>query len=209
MTESERVIEVFADITCPFTHVGLRRLVDRRRELGRDDVRFRVRAWPLELVNGSPMGPTAVGEKVDLLRREVAPDLFAGFDADHFPATSLPALMLAGRAEEHGLEVAEQANLRLRDALFEHGQDIGDPRVLARIAAEVGVTPDPTSHGRSHVLADWREGRQRGVIGSPHFFVGDEGFFCPSLDIERVDGVLQVAFDRPRFERFADACFAA
>ena len=28
------VIEVFADIACPFTHVGLRRLVDRRRTLG-------------------------------------------------------------------------------------------------------------------------------------------------------------------------------
>ena len=32
-------IEVFADVLCPFTHVGLRRLVARRTELGRDDPR--------------------------------------------------------------------------------------------------------------------------------------------------------------------------
>jgi hypothetical protein len=32
------VIEVFADVACPFTHVGLRRFVDRRAELGRHDV---------------------------------------------------------------------------------------------------------------------------------------------------------------------------
>ena len=27
-------IEVFADVSCPFTHVGLRRLVERRQALG-------------------------------------------------------------------------------------------------------------------------------------------------------------------------------
>ena len=32
---SMTVIEVFADVTCPFTHVGLRRFVERRGELGR------------------------------------------------------------------------------------------------------------------------------------------------------------------------------
>ena len=36
-------IEVFADITCPFTHVGLRRVA---AEFG-DQVQVRVRAWPL------------------------------------------------------------------------------------------------------------------------------------------------------------------
>src|SRR6478735_6336015 len=42
-----RAIEVFADVRCPFAHVGLRRLVERRRALGRDDVRLVVRAWPM------------------------------------------------------------------------------------------------------------------------------------------------------------------
>src|SRR5206468_3084962 len=49
------VIEVFADVRCPFTHVGLTRFVARRHELGRREPRLRVRAWPLELVNGEPL----------------------------------------------------------------------------------------------------------------------------------------------------------
>src|SRR5262245_18171405 len=50
--EPTRLIEVFADVVCPFTHVGLRRLVGYRERAQREDVAIRVRAWPLELVNG-------------------------------------------------------------------------------------------------------------------------------------------------------------
>ena len=53
-------LEVWADVTCPFTHVGLHRLVDERDRQGRDDLHLRVRAWPLELVNGVPMDAHAV-----------------------------------------------------------------------------------------------------------------------------------------------------
>ncbi len=40
------VIEVFADVGFPFTHVGLRRFVDRRAEAGRNDGHLRVTADP-------------------------------------------------------------------------------------------------------------------------------------------------------------------
>ena len=67
------LVEVFADVACPFTHVGLRRLVARRAALGRDDVVLRVRAWPLELVNGRPLAADAVAEEVVELTASVAP----------------------------------------------------------------------------------------------------------------------------------------
>jgi hypothetical protein len=54
------------------------------------------------------------------------------------------------------------------------------------------------------VLADWREGQRRGVVGSPHFFVADEGMFCPSLDISRVDGRLRIASDPGAFDAFLE-----
>lgn len=66
------MIEVFADVVCPFTHVGLRRLVERRHELGSSAV-LRVRAWPLELVNGEPLAADVVAEEVRELREQVAP----------------------------------------------------------------------------------------------------------------------------------------
>jgi predicted DsbA family dithiol-disulfide isomerase len=192
-------IEVFADVRCPFTHVGLRRLVDRRVALGRTDIRLCVRAWPLELVNDAPLDAAIIGEEVDALRAQVAPDLFTGFDPTRFANTSLPGLMLAATAYGHGLAAGERVSLALRDALFEGGLDIADEAVILEIAASADVEP-PTETARQAVLADWEEGRQRGVVGSPHFFAGGEGFFCPSLDITRVDGKLRISSDAGTFD---------
>ena len=202
-----QIIEVFADVRCPFTHVGLRRLVERRAVLGRDDVHLRVRAWPLELVNDAPLDAEFIAEEVDEIREQVATDLFAGFDIAAFPSSSLPSLALAAKAYAVSASTGEQVSLALRDALFEEGRNLGADDVLAEIAGAAGVgMPDAADHQR--VLDDWAEGRRRGVIGSPHFIVGDSGFFCPALDIARVDGHLQIRTDQAAFDAFVQRCFA-
>ena len=91
------VVEVFADVACPFTHVGLRRFVERRAELGRGDVTLWVRAWPLEIVNSEPLDPHFIAEEIDDIREQVAPTLFAGFVEGSFPASSLPGLASRAR----------------------------------------------------------------------------------------------------------------
>ena len=96
--DAAKVIEVFADVVCPFTHVGLKRLVAYRKKRGRDDVVLEVHAWPLELVNGELVPRDLLVEEVAELRAGVAPELFAGFDPTLFPMTSLPAFALAARA---------------------------------------------------------------------------------------------------------------
>jgi hypothetical protein len=180
------VIEVFADVWCPFTHVGLRRLVDLRDELGRPDVQLLVRSWPLEIINGKPLDADFVAEEVDDIRAQVAPDLFTGFDASAFPTTTLPALALAAAAYDRDVGTGERVGL----------------------ASEHGVRFDPTDHGK--VLADHREGVERNVIGSPHFFAHGEGFFCPTLDVHREDdGHLRITVDPVGFQRFAELCFSA
>jgi predicted DsbA family dithiol-disulfide isomerase len=199
------VIEVFADVRCPFAHVGLRRVVERRRELGADFA-LHVRAWPLELVNGEPLDAEHVAGSVRALQDQVVPDLFSGFDPRRFPATSLPALELAAAAYDVDVRTGERASLAIRDALFEEGRDIADHRELERIAVAVGVPGAWATDDR--VQADWREGQQRGVVGSPHFFVGDSDFFCPSLDIRRQDGDLRVQLDEG-FDSFLDHCVRA
>ncbi len=196
------MIEVFAELVCPFTHVGLRRLVERRAAAGRTVPVLHVRAWPLELVNGEPLAGDFVAEEVAALREMVAPDLFGGFDAARFPSTSLPALTLVAAAYRRDVQLGEHVSLRLRDALFEEGADIGALDVLAEIATANGLDV-PEVGDRDAIMADLDEGRRRGVDGSPHFFLGSEGFFCPSLEITRVAGHLQVAFDAARFEQFA------
>jgi len=200
-------VEVFADVWCPFTHVGLRRFVARRDELGAD-VRLLVRAWPLELINGKPFDPVFIAEEVDDLRAQVAPDLFSGFDPGHFPTTTLPALRLAAAANQRSPQAGEQVALDLRDRVFERGQDISADDVLDEVAAVHGLRRDDPAT-LDAVQRDWDDGRARGVIGSPHFFTPAGGFFCPALDVSRVEGLLRITPDRAGFEQFLDSCFGA
>ena len=99
------------------------------------------------------------------------------------------------------------SSLALRHALFEEGRAIDDPMELAAIAREHGVSL--RAGDRLQVLDDWADGRRRGVVGSPHFFVGDDGYFCPSLLISQRDGEIGITMDDARFERFADTCFGS
>jgi len=155
------LIEVYADIWCPFTHVGLRSVVRRREQLGRDDVIARVLSWPLELVNGKPLDPMITANHVDDLPTQVAPDLFTGFDPEHFPRTTLPALTLAAAAYRQDGRIGETVSLALREALFEKGRDISHPDVLADMASAHGVASvDAEDH--EAVRREWHRA-SRGV----------------------------------------------
>jgi predicted DsbA family dithiol-disulfide isomerase len=207
-TTTTSVIEVFADIWCPFTHVGLRAIDEERVRTGRTDVAIRVRAWPLELVNGVPLDPAVTKAHADELREQVAPELFRQLDVDRFPTSTLDALALANRAYRTDLHVGERVSFALRDALFEQGRDVSDPETLEVLEHDFGVvTPDESD--RAAVVADWHEGQRRGVLGSPHFFCGDTDVFCPALDITKdsIDG-LSIVRDVSRLTQFLVECLA-
>ncbi len=199
-------IDVYADIWCPFAHVGLR-LVDEQRRQHRPDIGLIVHAWPLELVNGVAMDPAGARRHANELREQVAPTMFAHLDVDHFPTSTLEALALVARAYRHGASTGTRASFTVRDALFEHGQDISDPVVLTGLAAELGVDmPDDTD--RQAVLDDWHTGQQRGVFGSPHFFAGNANAFCPSLAINKdANGTMSIATDHAKLDAFLQHCF--
>jgi len=205
------VIEVFADVVCPFTHVGLRRIAAERDARGRSDVALVCRAWPLELVNGAPLDPDLVAAEIAALRASVAPDLFVGFDPARFPRTSVPALSLAHAAYRAGTAAGERVSLALRRALFEEGRDLEDPEVLDRLATGVGLGPGVVAgvfaDGAGAVRADWREGSERGVLGSPHFFVDGVGLFCPTLRITHDDRGFSVELDEAGYEDLVARCF--
>jgi predicted DsbA family dithiol-disulfide isomerase len=98
--------------------------------------------------------------------------------------------------------------MALRDAVFEHGLDIGRPEVVAAIAARFGLDPLDADTTESAVRADWDEGKRRGVVGSPHFFTpGGGGWFCPGLAISRdAAGAFVVAWKQGS-EAFVDSVF--
>jgi predicted DsbA family dithiol-disulfide isomerase len=197
-------VVAFADVLCPFTHVVLRQFARRRDELGLDQP-VRVRAWPLELVNGEPVSVDLVTREIAALKVQMAPTSFAGFRPDAFPATAMPALELAAAAYAAGDTTGERVSLALRDALFEDGRDVSDPAVLRELAAAHDLAPPAPGAFRTEVESDLAEGRRRGVEGSPHFFVGDHDSFAPGISVHEVDGDMKIRFDPARFEELLAA----
>lgn len=187
-------VEVFADILCPFTHVGLRRLVAARADRCAS-TSIVIRAWPLEWINGAPIDAQRAARGIEALERCVAPELFAGFNPEKFPRTSIPAFGLAAVAYEAGASIGEAVSLRIRDALFEEGRDISNDAELRAIGAEFGVEPVTRAIARTFAGRDWDRGRARDVQGSPHFFADGHSWFCPSLSISKSEDEYDVTLD--------------
>ncbi len=175
------VVEVFADINCPFTQVGLKRVA---RELGESapETLIHVRAWPLEWVNGEVLDVAGVAIKAKRLTEQLQVNDFAGFDPTQWPTSTIPALNLAAAAYERDMATGLEVSLDIRAALFERGQNVGDPEVLAAMAAGHDL-PAPATDPVQSVLDDYAEGKLRPVNGSPHFWARGGEVFCPSLDL--------------------------
>jgi predicted DsbA family dithiol-disulfide isomerase len=202
------VIEVYAELACPFTHLALRRIVQRRADVGRSEPRLRVRPWPLELVNGQPLDPGHVEKEVRALQEQISPDLFKGFTTETMPHTSMPGFRLVEAAHAVDERIGERVSLALRDALFEEGRNVADADVLAAIAATYGIDV-PGDELDDVVCRAYAEGEQRGVEGSPHFFVGGASAFCPLLDIQKDDaGDFHLTLEEPAVNELLDRWFA-
>ena len=200
----ERIVDVYADVSCPFAHFGLRRFTERRRQSRADHVRLRVHAWPLELVNGKTLGAAKVEDEISDLRAQVAGDMFAGFERSAFPSSTIAILGTATLAYERGAEVGEAFNLAIRDALFEQGRAISDSSTLGEIAASFGLDLPDEATARAAVESDFADGQRQGVAGFPQFIVDGRPFFCPTLDIERRGAHLRIDIDDAEFDRFID-----
>ena len=183
------IVVIYADVLCPFTHVGLHTLIERRTSAGLLAPRFDIRAWPLELINGQPLDAHHIAAEIAGLRTKVSPKLFQGFSIAKFPRTSLQAFRLTAAAAITGdLSIVETVGLAVRDAVFERGIDVGEASAIEKLGEELGVVPVSLDEAQTAAIADWESGKARGVIGSPHIFAADgSDYFCPALDISRDD----------------------
>ena len=201
------MIEIFADVWCPFAYVGIRRVFQYRDEIGRSDVPIIARSWPLELVNDAPMAQAKALGNCDALRRQIAEDQFANTELSNFPSTTLDALTLIAQAYEQDVSAGEKASIVIREAIFELGHDVADQSVLRGLAANLGVSYVPDAD-HTLVRRDWEEGKARGVVGSPHFFNGSVGVFCPSLQLTRTeDSGLIIQANSEKLAAFLTTCF--
>jgi predicted DsbA family dithiol-disulfide isomerase len=189
------VLTVFSDLHCPWAYVFSIRLRRARAEVGRPPVAWR--CWPLELVNQRGTSWQTLSQEIPVLT-QLEPDHFAPPRRETWPSTFLPAMeALKVAGELGGPEAADRFDETARRAFFLDRRDLSIRPTLADVAAESGLDRsrfldafDGGGHRRG-VIADWEEGRRRGVDGSPHAFLPDgTGVFNPGVGkIDWVRGI--------------------
>ena len=161
---STSAIEVFADIWCPFSHVGLRAVRRRRRELGRSDVNAPCAGLAAGAGERAPLDPARhgpahrrVGRRGPRPLRRIRP---GSLSPDHpaGPGPGRGGLSTGRRPRGGGQRGAARRPVRGRPGhLGSRGAGRDGPGLLAgRRARDADA-----------VLADWHEGQTRGVRGSP------------------------------------------
>ncbi|WP_042429196.1 DsbA family oxidoreductase [Streptacidiphilus anmyonensis] len=184
-TDARQVVraEIVLDLICAPSYIGFTRLSRAVARLREEGVDVQLGVLPFQLAPGAPttgspllpvlkhaFGDHAVVQALDMAERAVADGL--RFDYENAVATgTFDAHRLVLLAARQGL--AEPMTERLFRAHFTDGLHIGDPEVLAGLAAEVGVRVDPAEEASSAEELKERLAyvRDHGVTGVPVFVV--------------------------------------
>jgi predicted DsbA family dithiol-disulfide isomerase len=169
-------LEVASDVVCPWCYIGKKRL-EKALELLKDDFVLKIRWLPFQLNPGMPAQGMPRAEyrkaKFGSLERSRALDArviaegkaegidFAFERIERTPNTSQAHRLIALAEDQDAVVNA------LFKAYFEEARDIGDPAVLAEIAARCGVKGWP--EGAADVGALESEVREMGISAVPTF----------------------------------------
>ncbi|GAA3538919.1 DsbA family oxidoreductase [Nonomuraea rosea] len=179
-------VEIFSDVVCPWCYIGHVRFARAAERFRAKGGTIEVTMRPFQLnpdapAEGEPLIP-ALERKFgpnarQMTERVVSAAAGEGLELDYEHAVSsntLRAHRLIEVATRQGLgkEMAE----RLFVAYFTEGRNVGDPDVLAGLAAETGVEDDGA--GAEEVREQLDRARALGVTGVPLFLF--EGKFAVS-----------------------------
>ncbi len=205
------IVEVYADIVCPWCYIGARRLAMALAQ--RPDLRVERHWRPFQLQPDMP--------KAGLAWPEFVESKFGGFERARSAFARVTAVGAADGIEFDFERIANAPNTRdahrlillaaregceweLADALFAayftQGRDLGDHEQLAEVAASVGLSRAEalaylaSDEGGAEVDASQQEAYQTGVTGVP-FYVLDGRYalsgaqpvevFLQALDLAR------------------------
>ena len=183
---------IVSDVICPWCFVGSRRL--RQVVDAMDDIDARVEYRPYLLDPGVPPEGTDLRERLRrkygrdpevIFRHVTAAARDAGVPLDFTRITRTPNTIAAHTLIRHAARRGTQAALAdaLYVAYFLEGQDVGDPEVLARIAASHGFDPADVQRlladasERDATMAEAAEAARAGVSGVPFFVFGHKVAF--------------------------------
>jgi predicted DsbA family dithiol-disulfide isomerase len=176
-------LQVWSDLSCPWSHVIVWRLWDARRRLGLEDrVRLDHHAFPLELFNDEPTPRWHIDVEAPVART-IAPR--AGWQQwsapdSAWPVTLLPAMEAVQAAKLQSLHASEALDRGLRRALYAESRCISLRHVILEVATEADVVDVAQlaaalddGRARGALIADWRTAQGAEVRGSAHVFAPD------------------------------------
>ncbi len=218
-------VEIYSDIACPWCRLGRWRY-GRAVAALRDEVEIRTVHRPFQLNADEPTVPQPLpvamaarygAEPSQRMFREMRAlgaadglefELERGIAVNTFAAHRL--LWHAGR--EAGPDVQNVVADKLFDAYFRDGGNVGDPDLLAGIAADSGLAAVgvrsflASDEGIDELRAELAEGSRRGVRSVPTFFLPHGRTLAGAQSTEVFVAELREVADRPASTPDADSC---
>ncbi len=186
-------VEIWSDVMCPFCYIGKRRLelaLDKFEHKNEVEITFRTfqlhpdaeKNTGLSMhevlskkMNGTVEQAKRMNNQVALQARELG--LYYDFD-NLIPTNTYDSLRLSYFAKEHGK--MEEMFERMMKAYFVDSLDVGDHRVLAQLAKEVGLDEGEalkvlqSDQYSENLRQDKEDGVKLGIQGVPYFIVNDK-----------------------------------
>jgi predicted DsbA family dithiol-disulfide isomerase len=217
-------VDIYSDVACPWCYIGQARFERALAEFGgAEHIEVRYRPYQLD-----PRAPTDAEPMYDYLARrfgdrgrDIAAHVIGiargeGLVMDYDRGLSVNTLnahrllMLADR--ERGAAIQRALVRRLFEAHFAEGRDVGDPRVLAELAGEIGMEPDEarnyleTDEGAGEVQEQIAAAQRLGVNAVPTYVFDDkyviEGAQPTELFLQALNTIAEEAADSStRFAR--------
>lgn len=142
-------------------------------------IRLVERAYPLEVYGGGPPDRQIMEAEIWLAALQEPDAVFKPLSED-WPTTTLPAFDAAWSAAQQGEQIGRDFDLRIRQAFFAEGRNIGKPEVLLELAREAGLDlahftrSINSGAARAAVLAEGKLGKEQfNVRGTPTLMVSD------------------------------------
>lgn len=206
-------IDIYSDVACPWCYIGQARFERALGEFaGREHVEVRYHPYQLD-----PRAPAESEPMYDYLERrfgararEMAAHVIGiardeGLEMDYDRGLSVNTLnahrLLALADREYGATMQRALIRRLFDAHFAEGKDVGDPRVLAELAGDVGMDPDAarnyleTGEGAGDVQGQIADAQRLGVSAVPTYVFDDKYVIEGAQPTELFQQALQTVAD--------------
>jgi predicted DsbA family dithiol-disulfide isomerase len=213
MTNQRLIIDVVADIVCPWCYVGVKSYLAARETLN-DDFDIVTRFRPYQLDPNTP----ADGVDRHAYYRQKFPDpeqlaagreairenaRLAGFSFDPSAPPRLPNTLKAHQLIRlaHFTGRQEQATLAIYRAFWDELKDIGDNATLVAIAGVVGIDDGlaaaalGSEEDAAMVEAEAESFRNAGVAGVPTFIVNERTGFSGGMPPDTLAAALRRAAD--------------